>query len=59
MAHRAEEAFRPVVTSALELALSVGWAEVHLLLCVSSVSVDSVCCHLGELGIRLCGFDEA
>ena len=44
--------------SALESAVCVGWAEVHVH-CASSVSADSVQCHFGKEGIQLCGFDEA
>jgi len=45
--------------SALESAVCVGWAEVHLFLCVSSEYADFLQCHLGKEGIRVCGIDEA
>ena len=45
--------------SALEMAICVGWAEVHLFLSVSSVSADSIQCDCGKEGIQLCGVDEA
>jgi hypothetical protein len=47
------------VESALESALCVGQVEVHLFLCVSSMSVDSLWCHSGKEGTRIFGFDEA
>jgi len=37
--------FRALVASALESALSVGWAEIHLFLCISSESADSLQYH--------------
>jgi len=40
-------------------AVCVGWAEVHLFLCLSSVSADCLRWHLGKEGIQACGFDEA
>jgi hypothetical protein len=50
------------LASALELALDsavcVGWAEVHLFLCVSSTSADSLQCHFGKEGIRLSGLTK-
>jgi hypothetical protein len=45
--------------SALDCAVSVGSAEVHLCLCVFSVSADSLRSHFGKEGIRACGFDKA
>jgi hypothetical protein len=59
--------FRAEVESALQLALKstrdsavcIGWAEVYLLLWVSSESADSLGCHFGKDGIRASGFDEA
>jgi hypothetical protein len=33
--------------------------EVHLYLCVSRVSADSLRCHFGKEGCRMIGFDEA
>jgi len=45
--------------SALDSAGCVGWAEVHLFLCVSSASADSLLCHFGKEGIRASGFEEA
>jgi len=47
------------VESALESALCVGRVEVHLFLCMSSVSADSLRCHFGKEGSRTFGFDEA
>jgi hypothetical protein len=55
--------FLEEVVSALELAMKstvcVAWAEVHLFLCISSMSADVLRCHLGKQGTRVCGFDEA
>jgi len=48
-----------VVESALESALCIGRLEVHLFLCVCSVSVDSLQCNFGKEGSRTFGFDEA
>ena len=59
MAFRAEVAFRSVVASALESAVCIISVEVHLFLCVSSMSADSLGCHCGRKGIRQCGFEEA
>ena len=54
--------FRAEVSSALvsarECDVSIGWADVHLFLSVSSVSAHSLLCHCGKEGIRACGFDE-
>jgi len=47
------------VESALESALCVGQVEVHLFLCVSSMSADSLRCHFGKEGCRTFGYDEA
>jgi hypothetical protein len=47
------------VESALESALCVGQGEVHLDLCVSSVSADSLRCHFGKEGSRVFGYDKA
>jgi hypothetical protein len=44
---------------ALDSAVCVGWAEVHLFLCVSSMSADTLRCHFGKEGIQASGFDEA
>jgi hypothetical protein len=52
---------------ALELALEmagvsavyIGWAEVHLYLCLSSVFSDYLLCHFDKEGIHPCDFDEA
>jgi hypothetical protein len=43
----------------VESALCVGWMEVHLCICVSSVSVDSLRCHFAKAGSWTFGFDEA
>jgi hypothetical protein len=59
--------FRAEVASALESALElalnsavcIGWAEVHLFLFVSGTSVDTLLCHFGKEGIRASGIDEA
>jgi len=45
--------------SALESAVCICWLEVHLFLCVPSVSVDFLQCHFGKEGIGACGFDAA
>ena len=52
-------ACRAEVESALEAALCGGWVEVHLLICVCSVSADSLQCNFGKEGSRTFGFDEA
>jgi len=52
-------ALESVLESALDSAVCVGWAEVHLFLCVSSVSADSLRCHFDKEGSRASGFDEA
>jgi hypothetical protein len=52
-------ALESALESALDSAVCVGWAEVHLFLCVSSASADSLRCHFGKEGIRASGFDEA
>ena len=52
-------ACRAEVESALESAHCVGQGEVHLFLCVSSVSADSLRCHFGKEGSRAFGYDEA
>jgi len=44
---------------ALESALCVGRVEVHMIVCVSSVSADSLWCRVGMKGSRMFGFDEA
>ena len=49
----------PDVELALDSALCVGRVEVHLFLCVSTVSADSLRCHFGSEGSRTCGFDKA
>ena len=41
------------------LGVCVRRVEVHLFLGVSSVSVDSSCCHIGKEGIWMCGFNKA
>jgi hypothetical protein len=48
-----------VADSGLQSALGVGWVEVFLFLCVSSVSADSLRCDFGMDGSRMFGFDEA
>jgi hypothetical protein len=55
----AEVGFRAEKMSALELAVYVGWVEMHLFICISSVSVDFLRRHFGKECIRPCGFDEA
>ena len=52
-------ACRAAVDSALESAVCVGRVEVHLFLCVSSVSADSLRCHFGEERSRQLGFNQA
>jgi len=47
------------VESAQESALCVGQVEVHLVICVSSLSADCLQCHFGKEGSRTVGFDEA
>jgi hypothetical protein len=47
------------VESALESALCIGRVAVHLFLCLSSVSADSLQCHFGKEGSRTFGNDEA
>jgi len=47
------------VESALESALCVGQAEVHLFFCVSSMSADSLRCDFGKEGSRTFRYDEA
>jgi len=42
--------------SALESAIWVGWAEVHVFLCISSMSADYLWYHFGEAGTQTCGF---
>jgi hypothetical protein len=48
-----------VVESALESALCVGWVEVHVFLYVSSMSADSLWCHVVKEGSWPFGLDEA
>jgi len=52
-------ACRAEVESALVSALCIGRVEVHLFLCVSIVSADTLQCHFGKEGSRIFGFDEA
>jgi hypothetical protein len=47
------------VESALESAIYVRRVEVHLILCVSSVSADSLRGYYGKEGSRTFGFDKA
>jgi hypothetical protein len=51
-------ALESAVESALDSAVCVGWADVHLFLCVSSGSEDCLGCHCGKEGIRASGFNE-
>jgi hypothetical protein len=46
------------VKSALESALCVGRVEVHLFLCIASMSADSLQRHFGKEGSWTFGFDE-
>jgi hypothetical protein len=50
---------RAEVESALEPALGIGQVGVHLFLCISSVSADSLRFHFGKEGSQRFGFDEA
>jgi len=52
-------AFHVELPSTMELAGCVGQVEMHLFLCISRVSADSVRCHFGKEGIRPSRFDEA
>jgi hypothetical protein len=52
-------ACRAEVKSALLSAIFVGRVEVHQIVCVSSVSADSLQCHVGKEGSWTFGFDEA
>lgn len=45
--------------SPLELAIGVGRVEVHQFPFASSLSTDSMQCHVGKVGIQLCGFETA
>jgi len=54
-----ESALESALETAWDSAVCVGWAEVPLLLCVSSASADSLWCQFGKEGIRASGFDEA
>jgi len=54
-----QAAVASAMESALESAVFVSWADVHLFLCVSGLSADDLQCHFGKEGIRPCGFDEA
>jgi hypothetical protein len=47
------------VELALESALCVGRVEVHLFLCISSVSADSLRCYFDKEGSWTFGFDKA
>jgi hypothetical protein len=55
----ARVACRVKVESALEAALCVGRVEVHLFLCISSVSADALQCHFGKEGSETFGYDKA
>ena len=50
---------RAEVESALESALCVGRGEVHVFLCLSSMSADYLQCLFGKEGSRAFGYDEA
>ena len=52
-------ALESALESALDSAVCVVWAEVHLFLCVSSGSADSLRCHFGKEGSRAFGYDKA
>jgi hypothetical protein len=52
-------ALESVLESALDSTFCVGWADVHLILCHSRASAESLRCHLDKEGIRASGFDEA
>jgi len=52
-------AYLAAVELALESPLCIGRVEVHLFLCVSSLSAVSLQCHFGKEGSRTFGFDEA
>jgi hypothetical protein len=54
-----KSALESALETAEESAVCVCWAEVHLYLCVSSVSLDFLRCHFDKEGIRLFDFDEA
>jgi hypothetical protein len=45
------------VVSALDSALFIGRGEVHLFLCLSTVSADSLWCHFGKEGSWTFGYD--
>ena len=45
-------AVRPEVSSAWKSAVCVGRVELHLFVCVSSMSANSLRCHFGQEGIR-------
>jgi hypothetical protein len=47
------------VQSAVVSAVCVGQVEVHMSLGFSSLSADSLRCHLGKEGSLTCGFNEA
>jgi len=52
-------AFQAEVVSALEAAVCLGQVDVHLSVCDSSVTADSLWCHFGNEDILPCGFHEA
>jgi len=58
MAFWTEVSFKAMVVSTWESAGWVDQMEVHLFLYVSSMSADSLWCHIGKEGIRPCGFDK-
>jgi hypothetical protein len=45
--------------SALVAAVYLADMEVHMFVCVSSMSADSLSCHFGKEGIQPCGIDKA
>jgi len=59
VAFREEVAFQGTVASALVSSVCVTWWQVHLVLCVSSVSADCLGCHWYKEGICPFDFDEA
>jgi hypothetical protein len=59
MASAQESALESALETAVESVVCVCWVEVHLYLCVSSVSPDILGCHFDKEGICQCDFDEA
>jgi len=58
MASAQESALESAVEPAVESAVSIGWAEVHLYICVTSVSPEIFSCHFEMQGIRPFDFDD-